>query len=68
MTNFVKHSDGWVHRPWWKVAINTVLRMLQPGMRHRWLIVTEVDFDSLVAGKPIVTGYSFSRVEMRDAP
>lgn len=23
--------EGWRHRPWWKVAINTVLRALQRG-------------------------------------
>ena len=29
-----EHANGaWLHRPWWKVAINTVLRALQPWPR-----------------------------------
>jgi hypothetical protein len=66
--SWIKHPDGWLHRPWWKVAANTVLRALQCGRRYRWLITTEVDFDSLIAGQPKVTGYGFSRVEIKNAP
>ena len=65
---WIKHKNGWTHSPAWKVAINTVLRALQCGRRYRWLIVTKADFDSILAGKPVVTGYGFSKVEFKDAP
>lgn len=66
--NWVKHEHGYLHRPWWKVVINTALRMAQSGRKHRWLVVTKVDFESLLRGSPVVTGYGFAKVEFKDAP
>lgn len=57
---WARTTDGrWLHRPWWKVAINTVLRRLQPGVERKWVVytVTSVDGDP-----PVVHGYGFGRI------
>lgn len=64
---WTNHGHTWTHAPAWKVAINTALRVLQSGRQYRWLITTKVDFESLIAGNPKVTGYGFAKVEFRDA-
>lgn len=48
------HHDGhgWRHRPWWKVAINTVLRAFQPQAR-KLVVVTHCR----EADPPEVLGY-----------
>lgn len=33
-------ENGWRHRPWWKVAINKVLRAVQPRLRRKWVVVS----------------------------
>lgn len=63
-----KTLDGWTHSPWWKVVINTFLRSMQRRRKYRWLIVTKINTESFIHGRPIVTGYGFRKVEMRNAP
>lgn len=74
MSRWVHHgSYGWRHRPWWKVAINTVLRIVQPWVRRKWVIYTRcVELDQLHpelvseaarAGPPVVLGYGFGRID-----
>jgi hypothetical protein len=60
--------DGtWRHAPWWKVAINTVLRWLQPRARWKWVVYTEcADTDG--DGPPRVLGYGFGPIEHIDVP
>ena len=55
---------GWLHRPWWKVAINTTLRALQRGPK-KWLIYTRCSMDG---DPPTVLGYGFARVQMITQP
>ena len=58
--------DGaWLHRPWWKVAINTVLRAVQP-QRRKWLIYSRC-FGGGVE-PPICVGYGFGRVTVLSGP
>ena len=53
--------DGeWLHRPWWKVAANTVLRLLQRS-RHKYVFFTVCDVNG--DERPRATGYGFGRVE-----
>jgi hypothetical protein len=65
--NWVFLEGGWHHRPLWKVAINSVLRLIQKGSRHQWLVVTRVAIADRSA-QPDAIGYGFCKVEMRDAP
>ena len=52
-------EDGrWLHRPRFKVAINRVLRALQPWPR-KWVIYTTADHST---SPPTVTGYGIGRV------
>ena len=37
---WVRTSAGWLHRPWWKVAINGLLRRLQPHTPNKWVVYT----------------------------
>lgn len=54
-----RRSDReWNHRPWWKVAINTVLRWCQPWPR-KWVVYTVSTTDG---DPPRVLGYGFGRV------
>ena len=45
-------------RPWWKVAINTVLRAVQPQARK---LVIYSKFDLTPAG-PVLVGYGLGRI------
>jgi len=67
-SNWVYLGDGWHHRPAWKVAINTVLRFVQKGRKHQWLIATKAAGADLFTCEPVAIGYCFTKVEMRDAP
>lgn len=59
--SWVRNADGgWNHRPWWKVAVNTVLRLLQPGIRRKWVVYTRS-----VGDPPVAIGYGFGRVYHR---
>lgn len=52
----------WMHRPWWKVAANTVLRFFQRrGPGYKWVITTKADMPDGVA-PPITRGYGFGKV------
>lgn len=67
-SNWVMTDTGWRHRPWWKVVINTVLRKLQKGRQHQWLIATKAIDQDLDAGKPAAIGYCLTKVEVSNAP
>jgi hypothetical protein len=58
MADWIKVDGKWLHRPWWKVAINTVLRLVQPG-RWKFVIFTR----STRTDPPRAIGYGFGRVE-----
>lgn len=58
-------DDGWRHAPWWKRAINTVLRALQRGRPVAWLVYTRCTIDG---DPPAVLGYGFGRIPMRPKP
>jgi hypothetical protein len=67
---WVNDRGKWLHRPWWKVIINTVLRAIQdstPGARP-WLVVSFCDDaderDS--EQRPRCHAFGFNRVEMTD--
>jgi hypothetical protein len=52
---------GWRHAPWWKVAINSLLRFLQPGLRRKLVIYSVCEDGS----PPRVVGYGFGRITHR---
>ena len=54
-------GEGWRHAPWWKVAINTPLRLLQWGRPLVWLVYSRVDMST---HPPTVISYGFGRVAM----
>lgn len=57
MREWVLGPCGWRHRPWWKVAINTVLRVFQPQKRK--LVI----YTRCAAGEPpSVVGYGIGLV------
>ena len=61
---------GWAHRPWWKVAINTVLRLVQPGVRRKWVIFTRCEAGRELDHAPVpprVLGYGFGQITHRTA-
>ncbi len=58
VNNCDSEKPQWVHRPWWKVAINTVLRAFQPQLR-KWLVYSVTD-DSTTP--PTVLGYGFGPI------
>lgn len=49
-----------VHRPWWKVAINTPLRALQG--RRPWLVASVFDVET---GR--LLGYTFAQIALTGA-
>lgn len=55
---------GWLHRPWWKVAINTALRFVQPrGPGRKLVVFTRVDASGETPARPPrVTGYGIGLV------
>jgi hypothetical protein len=57
--SWVRVGDQWLHRPWWKVAMNTVLRALQPRAARKWVVYTSTTTDG---DPPRVLGYGFGRV------
>lgn len=62
MSAWLWTADGWRHRPWWKVAINTILRVFQPQAR-KWVVYTVTDPPpDDPAHPPRVLGYGFGRV------
>lgn len=57
--------DGWRHRPWWKVAINTVLRAVQTKRRpaRLWVVATRCTEIADESGPPPdVLGYKLCKV------
>ena len=52
-------AGAWRHRPWWKVAINTVLRALQPHTKKKIVIYTRCDD---TCDPPRVIGFGIGRV------
>ena len=61
-------NGGWNHRPWWKVAINTILRLLQRGP-VKWVIYTETPaIDPADPNPPKVIRYGFGQVRQEAAP
>lgn len=51
----------WMHRPWWKVAINTFLRFFQRrGSGDKWVIATVADARD--GTYPQVYGYRIRKV------
>jgi hypothetical protein len=61
MSAWARRADGgWAHRPWFKVAINTVLRLLQPRRRPARLLVLATVCDD--GDPPRVNGYRLRRV------
>lgn len=67
-SNWVMTDSGWRHRPWWKVAVNTVLRKIQRGRKIQWLIATKAPGSDIFTCEPVAIGYCLTKVEMRDAP
>lgn len=63
-THWVMTESGWRHRPWWKVAINSVLRAIQVGCDQKWLIATVADGKYGPDLKPVTVGYRFCRIYM----
>ena len=42
-SRWVREDGHWLHRPWWKVAVNTVLRLVQTPLRRRLVVVSRVE-------------------------
>lgn len=66
-SNWVYLDGGWRHRPWWKVAINTVLRAIQRGRKYRWLIASKASGGDSPDVEPVLIDYYLVKVEMLDA-
>jgi len=62
---FHEISPGsWVHRPWWKRAINTALRAVQHGRPRMLLVYSKTVADD--NGRPLwCYGYGFGWIGMR---
>jgi hypothetical protein len=56
-----QYDNGWRYRPWWLVAVNTVLRLFQP-QRRKLVIYAIAD---LGPGRlpPLLLGHGFGLVE-----
>jgi len=62
MSAWIEYVPGeWSHKPWFKVAINTVLRALQTRRRPARLFVMYTRCDESTR-PPTVLGYGFGRV------
>ena len=59
MSAWTLTDRGWRHRPWWKVVINTLLRLVQPGA-VKWVIATRARQDG--DGEPVAIGYAFAPI------
>ena len=53
------HDGRWLHRPWWKVALNSLLRWLQPKRSRKLVICTRAYMDD-PSGTPRVIGYTLA--------
>ncbi len=51
-----------MHRPWFKVFINTILRFFQPWKGRKFLLVSVCDDES---NPPKLLGYQFSMMGMK---
>lgn len=52
-------NGQWLHRPWWKITVNTVLRLVQP-QPYKYVIYTNcIDREN---ERPIAIGYGFGRI------
>ncbi len=62
MTNrdWEKVDGKWLHRPWWKVGVNRVLRRFQ-RRRERKLVIATIT--TLVGDPPRVLGYKLAFVK-----
>lgn len=59
-------ADGrWMHRPWWKVAINTALRAVQRKRSKKLVIAT---ISTQLGSPPRVLGYKLAFVEHKPPP
>lgn len=54
------HGTRFVHRPWFKVLVNTVLRLAQPRRARKWVLCSVVEH---VGPRPRCQGYEFARVK-----
>lgn len=61
---WILDEGQWCHRPWWKVAANTVLRLLQPG-RRKWVFFTHCE--ETPGERPRAFGYGFGPIVHKDA-
>lgn len=64
-------DSGWRHRPWWKVAINAVLRFAQPrGPGRKLVIATQCESgdDADPTNPPRAVGYRLRRVMHLEGP
>ena len=60
---FCHVSGCWMHRPWWKVAVNTILRFFQRrGPGDKYVIFTKADYGYDGEKTPITRGYGFGKV------
>lgn len=60
MSAWVRTDDGWRHRPWFKVAINAILRAVQTSRRPARLFVLATVCED--GDPPRILGYRFRRV------
>lgn len=65
MSAWHRSGDQWAHRPWFKLAINTVLRALQTRERPARLFVMYTRCDERTR-PPTVLGYGFGFVTHRE--
>lgn len=62
--SWVRNASGsWNHRPWWKVAVNTVLRAVQTRRRPAdiWVVATKC-INMPHGAAPRAVGYRFQKV------
>ena len=64
-SNWVMTDAGWRHRPWWKVAINSLLRHAQFWTDSKLLLATESEEVIGIDCEPVILGYGFHRITMR---
>lgn len=64
-SDWVMTEAGWRHRPWWKVAINSFLRLAQFWTENKILLATESEEVIGIDCEPIVLGYGLYRVNVR---
>ncbi len=62
--SWVRTERGWRHAPWWKRAINTVLRTLQPRSGRPVLVYTIADVNAPASEPPRVIAYGIGRIDV----